>query len=276
MTARPHLLVFGPGYVGSAVMRAAVGEGFDAMGIARSDAAADAVARATHILCSVPPDASGDPVLARYADAIAAAPDLRWIGYLSTTGVYGDHGGGWVDEDTEPAPLSDRSWRRLAAERDWQRFAARCAVDVFRLAGIYGPGRSAFDDLRAGRARRVVRPGHAFGRIHRDDVVAAVLAAMRQARAPGVRVLNLADDEPAESADVVAEAARLLGFAVPPDVAFADAVATMSPMARSFWSENRKVRSERTQLMLGLRWRYPSYREGLCAILAEESAQGSA
>src|SRR5579872_6967262 len=190
MVADPLLLVFGPGYVGSAVMRAAAGEGLAALGIARSDAATDGVSRATHLLCSVPPDASGDPVLARYADAIASAPQLRWIGYLSTTGVYGDRNGGWVDEDTEPMPMSDRSRRRLAAEQAWQRFAARCAVDVFRLAGIYGPGRSAFDDLRAGRARRVIRPGHAFGRIHRDDVVAAVLAAMRQARAPGVRVLN--------------------------------------------------------------------------------------
>ena len=285
MVTDPLLLVFGPGYVGSAVMRAAAAAGFAATGATRSPQgasdidfadAADAVARATHILCSVPPDVSGDPVLARYADAIAAAPQLRWIGYLSTTGVYGDREGGWVDEDTAPAPMSDRSRRRLAAEQDWQRFAARCAVDVFRLAGIYGPGRSAFDDLRAGRARRVIRPGHAFGRIHRDDVVAAVLAAMRQERAPGVRVLNLADDEPAESADVVAEAARLLGVAVPPGVAFADAVDAMSPMARSFWAENRKVRSERTQLMLGLRWLYPSYREGLRAILAEEDAQGSA
>jgi nucleoside-diphosphate-sugar epimerase len=269
MMGGPLLLVFGPGYVGSAAIRAAADEGFDAMGIARSDAV-DAVARATHLLCSVPPDASGDPVLARYADAIATAPHLRWIGYLSTTGVYGDRNGGWVDEDTEPAPMSDRSRRRLVAEQEWQRFAARCAIDVFRLAGIYGPGRSSLDDLRAGWARRVIKPGHAFGRIHRDDVVAAVLAAMRQDRRTGARILNISDDEPAESADVVAEAARLLGVAVPAGVPFADIVDAMSPMARSFWAENRKVSSRRTQQMLGLRWRYPSYREGLRAVLLSE------
>jgi nucleoside-diphosphate-sugar epimerase len=281
----PHLLVFGSGYVGSAVIRAAAASGFAATGTARSSSepsavdfanVASAVMQATHLLCTVPPDASGDPVLSRYADAIATAPHLRWIGYLSTTGVYGDRNGGWVDEDTEPAPMSHRSRRRLAAEQDWQRFAARCAVDVFRLAGIYGPGRSAFDDLRAGRARRVIKPGHAFGRIHRDDIVRAVLAAMRQDRPSGVRILNISDDGPAESADVVAEAARLLGVAAPPGVPFADIVDGMSPMARSFWAENRKVRSKRTQQMLGLRWRYPNYREGLRAILAEERGEGAA
>ena len=124
-------------------------------------------------------------MLSRHGDAIAAAPRLRWIGYLSTTGVYGDRNGGWVDEDTEPAPMSDRSRRRLAAEVGWRRFADRCPVDVFRLAGIYGPGRSVFDDLRAGKARRIIKAGHAFGRIHRDDIVRAVLAAMRQERRVG-------------------------------------------------------------------------------------------
>ncbi len=213
---------------------------------------------------------AGTRVLARYSAAIAAAPRLRWIGYLSTTGVYGDRAGGWVDETTEPAPASDRGRRRVAAEADWRRLADRSAVDVFRLAGIYGPGRSAFDDLRAGVARRIIRPGHAFGRIHRDDIVQAVWAAMREERPSGVRVLNLTDDEPAESADVVAEAARLLGVAPPEPVSFERACAAMSPMARSFWAENRKVSSALTQQALGLRWRYPSYREGLRAILAEE------
>ncbi len=198
---------------------------------------------------------------------------MRWIGYLSTTGVYGDRNGGWVDEVTEPVPVSDRSRRRLAAEEQWRRLADRCAVDVFRLAGIYGPGRSVFDDLRAGTARRVDKPGHTFGRIHRDDIVRAVIAAMQQHRESGVRVLNLVDDAPAESAEVVAEAARLLGVAVPETTPFASAWTTMSPMARSFWAEHRKVSGRRTQQMLGLRWRYPSYREGLRAILAEESGQ---
>jgi nucleoside-diphosphate-sugar epimerase len=221
----------------------------------------------------VPPDASGDPVLSRYADAITEAPRLRWIGYLSTTGVYGDRKGGWVDEGTEPAPVSDRSSRRLAAEQAWGRLADRRAVDVFRLAGIYGPARSVFDDLRAGTTRRVSRPGHTFGRIHRDDIVSAVISAMQQTRESGVRVLNLVDDEPAESAEVIAEAARLLGVAMPESVPFELAWTTMSPMARSFWAEHRKVSGRRTQQMLGLRWRYPSYREGLRAILAEESGE---
>ena len=269
-----RLLVFGPGYVGSAVARDATAVAIAVTAITRSDDAVPALAQATHLLSTVPPDTSGDPVLSRYGDAIASAPQLRWIGYLSTTGVYGDRGGAWVDEASEPAPTADRGHRRLAAEQAWRRFADRCAVDIFRLAGIYGPGRSALDDVRAGTARRVIKPGHAFGRIHRDDIVRAVLAAMRQDRPAGARVLNLADDAPAESAEVVAEAARLLGVALPPAVPFGQIADAMSPMARSFWAENRKVASARTQQALGLRWRYPSYREGLRGILAEERRQG--
>lgn len=286
---RHTLLIFGPGYVGAAVAHATAAQGFSVTATTRSAAAEfdDAVARvdftnatsavasATHVLCSVPPDASGDPVLARYGVAIAASSRLRWIGYLSTTGVYGDRGGAWVDEQTELAPTSERARRRVVAERDWQRFAGRCAVDVFRLGGIYGPGRSALDDVRATNARRVIKPGHTFGRIHRDDIVRAVIAAMRQERPAGARVLNLVDDEPAESAEVMQEAARLLGIAPPPAVPFEQAVATMGPMARSFWADSRKVSSQRTQQILGLRWRYPNYREGLRAILAEKRGEGA-
>jgi nucleoside-diphosphate-sugar epimerase len=288
----PHLLVFGIGYVGSAVARAAAAAGFTVVGTMRSagtpprahsafgsidfDDAGSAVAHATHLLSTAPPDDTGDPVLSQHGDAIAASPRLRWIGYLSTTGVYGDRNGGWVDEDTEPAPTSDRSRRRLAAEKGWRGHSDRCAVDIFRLAGIYGPGRSVLDDLRAGKARRIIRPGHEFGRIHRDDIVRAVLAAMQQERTSGARILNLADDEPAANAEVVAEAARLLGIPPPAAVSFEQAAEAMSPMARSFWAENRKVSSRRTQQLLGLRWRYPSYREGLRAILAEEGPQGLA
>jgi nucleoside-diphosphate-sugar epimerase len=227
-----RLLVFGLGYVGLAVVQEAAAAGIAVVGTARSAGAgiafaeaASEVAQATHVLSTAPPDRSGDPVLACYADAIRVVPDLRWIGYLSTTGVYGDRDGGWVDEETVPAPTSDRGRRRLQAEGEWLRFADRRAVDVFRLAGIYGPRRSAFDDLRAVTARRVSRPGHAFGRIHRDDIVRAVLAAMRQDRPCGARVLNLVDDEPAESSDVVAEAARLLGVAAPEAVPFERALA---------------------------------------------------
>ncbi len=273
LVAKLRLLVFGLGYVGSAVAKAAAVSGFTVDGAARTTDVARALGEATHLLSTAPPDEAGDPVLSLHGVAIAAAPGLRWIGYLSTTGVYGDRNGGWVDEDTEPAPTSQRGRRRLVAEAAWRRLADRHAVDLFRLAGIYGPGRSVFDDLRAGTARRIIKPGHAFGRIHRDDIVRAVLAAMSQERAPGTRVLNLADDQPAESAAVVEEAARLLGITPPDAVAFEDAVAAMSPMARSFWAESRKVCARRTQQALVLSWTYPSYREGLRAILAEERGQ---
>jgi nucleoside-diphosphate-sugar epimerase len=196
---------------------------------------------------------------------------LRWIGYLSSTVVYGDRGGAWVAEGTPPAPSQPRGQLRLDCETGWSRFAATRAVDIFRLAGIYGPGRSAFDDLRTGTARRTIKPGHLFGRIHRDDIASALCAAMTQSLGPGKRVLNLADDVPAESAAVVTEAARLLGVPPPPEILFADAFHTMSPMAKSFWSENRKVSSQKTQHVLGLRWLYPSFREGLAAIWREES-----
>jgi nucleoside-diphosphate-sugar epimerase len=280
------LLIFGAGYCGSAIAEAARGQARVVLVSRRSEAAgtgmervdfaaaAPALARATHLVATAAPDAHGDPVLARYRSDIIAAPALRWIGYLSSTGVYGNRDGGWVDEDDAPAPDSARAATRLAAEQEWEGVAAGRALDLFRLAGIYGPGRSAFDDIAAGRARRVIKPGHQFGRIHRDDIVQAVLAAMRQ---PGARrrVLNLADDVPAESAVVLEEAARLLGVAPPPAVPFAQALPAMSPMARSFWADNRRVASVKTQAALGLAWRYPSYREGLRAILAEQRSQNS-
>jgi nucleoside-diphosphate-sugar epimerase len=281
LTGTTHLAVFGAGYSGSAIAASAAASGWsvnlvtrrpegpNAPGITLAPfaAAGPAIAAATHIVATAAPDDAGDPVLACYAASIAAAPALRWIGYLSTTGVYGDHAGGWVDETTPPAPSSDRSRRRVAAEQAWSALSSRLAVDLFRLAGIYGPGRSAIEDLRAGRARRVSKPGHLFGRIHRDDIAGAVCAAIRQQRPPGLRVLNLADDEPAASADVIAEAARLLGQEPPPLIPFAEAEPGMSAMGRSFWSDNRKVASRQTQAALGYRWRHPTYREGLRAIL---------
>jgi nucleoside-diphosphate-sugar epimerase len=274
-----RLVVFGLGYCGAALADAATGDGLGVAGITRQTDAAStraALARATHVLSTVPPGESDDPVLSRFGADPDAAPMLRWVGYLSTTGVYGDRGGGWVDETTTPTPQSARAARRLAAEAEWSRLGERCAVDLFRLGGIYGPGRSAFDELRAGRARRIVKPGHAFGRIHRDDVVQAVLAAMRQPRAHGVRVLHLVDDEPAESTAVIEEAARLLGVQPPPAIPYEVALTGMSPMARSFWAENRKVASRATQAALGITWQHPSFREGLRAILVEEARQGLA
>jgi nucleoside-diphosphate-sugar epimerase len=279
-----RLLIFGLGYCGRAIAGVAVAAGFEVTGTTRAgsdesirfDSAGPEVALATHVLISAAPDETGDPVLAPYAAAIEAAPNLRWIGYLSSTVVYGDRAGGWVDEDTPAAPAHTRGQRRAAAEVSWSRFADRCAVDIFRLGGIYGPGRSVFDDLRAGQARRMIKPGHQFGRIHRDDVAQAVVVAMQQNRGAGRRVLNLVDDEPSESAAVVTVAASLLGVAQPRAVAFAYALPTMSPMARSFWAENRKVASAKTKATLGIAWQYPTYREGLRAILAEEGRDGLA
>ncbi len=286
-----QLLIFGLGYTGSAVAALAQRDGWRVVATSRQtervtpppgveligfDDAARLLDGTTHVLQTAPPGEDGDPALARFGPELAAAAHLRWAGLLSTTGVYGDRGGAWVDEDSDPAPTGPRGQRRLDAERQWAAAFSRCAVDLFRLAGIYGPGRSAFDDLRAGRARRVDRPGHEFARIHRDDIAAAVLAAMRQDRPPGVRVLNLADDEPSASAEVVAEAARLLGVPAPRLIPFDEAFAAMSPMGRSFWAENRKVASRKTQERLGLRWSYPNYREGLRGILEQERADGAA
>ncbi len=236
--------------------------------------AEDAIAEATHILATAAPVERGDPVLARYGAQIAVST-AGWLGYLSTTGVYGNRDGGWVDEDTAPAARSPRAERRVRAEEDWSDFQLSRAVDIFRLAGIYGPGRSMFDDLRAGDARRVVKPGHLFGRIHRDDIALGVLAAMKQNTPPGLRIFNFSDDEPAASADVVVEAARLLGVAPPEAVTFEAAEPRMSEMGRSFWAENRKVANAKTKAALGIAWRYPTYREGLAGILAEERRQGS-
>jgi nucleoside-diphosphate-sugar epimerase len=274
------MVVAGLGYAGSAIAAEAVARGFAVLGTARDptaarpvpkiafDAAGEAIRGATHLVVTAPPGEAGDPVLAAHADAIARAPALRWIGYLSTTGVYGDRGGGVVDEGTEPAPTQPRSRRRLAAEQAWREAAAArgAALDLFRVGGIYGPGRSALDEVRTGTALRVAKPGHAFSRIHRDDIALAVVAAAL--RPDGVRVLHLVDDEPAPSSDVIAEAARLLGLQPPPEMPFEVARESMSPMALSFWSENRQVTSLRTKAALGIAWRYPSYREGLRAILA--------
>jgi nucleoside-diphosphate-sugar epimerase len=292
---REHLLVFGLGYSGSAIARAARAAGWQVtvatrdparaealalaqggIGLAAFADAAAALATTTHLIATAAPHEAGDPVLAAHADAIVAATALRWIGYLSTTGVYGDRGGDWVDETTAPSPVQERSQRRRAAEQAWESVARRCgaSLDLIRLAGIYGPGRSALDDVRAGRARRIVKPGHAFSRIHVADIAALVLAAM--ARPDGLRVLHGADDLPASSAEVIAEAARLLGVQPPPEVPFEEAARTMSPMALSFWAENRKVANAITKAVTGWAPRYPTYREGLAAILAEERAEGAA
>ena len=285
-----RLLLFGLGYTGTAIAALAAGAGWGVVATSRQpdqlkpppgvelirfDEAGAYLPSVTHVLETAAPNEHGDPALRRHGAALAAAPGLRWAGLLSTTGVYGDRDGGWVDEDTDSAPTGPRGQRRLEAERQWADAFRRCAVDLFRVAGIYGPGRSPFAEIHAGHARRVDKPGHCFGRIHRDDIARAVLAAMTQARGPGRRVLNLTDDEPVESAEATAEAARLLGLEPPPLVPFEQAFREMSPMGRSFWAENRRVASRKTQAALGLAWRYPTYREGLRAILEQEAGEGA-
>jgi nucleoside-diphosphate-sugar epimerase len=224
-------------------------------------AVAAAVAAATHILISVPPSAAGDPTLARHGATLAAAR-ADWVGYLSATGVYGDRQGDWVDEESPLAPINDRGRWRVASEAAWQ--ATGLPVHVFRLAGIYGPGRSAFDRLRAGRAQRVAKPGQVFSRIHVDDI-AATLRASIERPAPG-RAYNVADDEPAPPGEVIAFAAELLGVPVPPEVPFE--AAALSPMARSFYAESKRVSNRRIRDELGVDLAYPDYRAGLRAILA--------
>jgi nucleoside-diphosphate-sugar epimerase len=278
------LVVIGPGFTGQAIEAAARARNWPATLVGRSSgearfgtqAADAAIGSATALVSTVPPGESGDPVLAAHGAAIGAAKALRWIGYCSTTGVYGDRGGAWVDETTEPAPGQPRSRRRLAAEQAWRAaLPPRAGLDLIRIAGIYGPGRSALDEVRAGKARRVVKPGHAFGRIHVDDIALLVLAAIGTPPAPGeVRVLNATDDEPAPSADVIAEAARLLGMPPPPEIPFDQAVSTMSEMGRSFWSENRRVANTLTKRATGWTPGYASYREGLAGVLAQELVQG--
>ena len=226
----------------------------------------DDLADAECLLICIPTDATGDPVLARFGDAVASAPRLRWIGYLSTVGVYGDHAGARVDETTPPLPNSARTKARLLAESVWRALGAETGipVQIFRLAGIYGPGRSALDKLRAGTARRVVKPGQVFSRIHVEDIAAVLEASMARPRAGAV--YNVADDEPAPPDQVIAHAAELLGMEPPPAVPFEEA--ELSPMARSFYGDSRRVSNALIKSELGVNLAYPTYREGLRALKA--------
>lgn len=281
------LLSLGHGYSAAALARR-LGPGWRIIGTTRSAEKADrlaseavepliwpgadlgsAFAAATHVLASIAPDAAGDPVLARHGAAIAAAaPHLQWVGYLSTTGVYGDHGGGLVDEGTPLLPTTTRGRQRLLAEEQWQALAARSGLPlhIFRLAGIYGPGRGPFEKVRNGIARRIVRDNQYFSRIHVDDI-AAVLAASIARPDPGA-IYNVADDDPSPPEDVLTEAARLLGLPLPPEVPFEEA--EMTPLARSFYAESKRVRNDRIKRELGVRLVYPDYRAGLRRLLADE------
>ncbi|MBC8051314.1 MAG: SDR family oxidoreductase, partial [Chitinophagales bacterium] len=234
--------VIGTGRSPSSLARNAT-DGFTALPFDGETVSAEllkAIEAATHIVVSAPPGERGDPVLRQCGHAIASAPKLQWIGYLSTIGVYGDHGGAWVDETTPPNPSSPRSRERLAAENDWAKLGAQMGVptQIFRLAGIYGPGRSQLEKLLAGEKHSVFKPGQVFNRIHVQDIAAVLYAAIEKTQAGALRegVFNVTDDEPAPPQDVTAYAASLLGMPPPPLVSIEDA--NLSPMARSFYSEN--------------------------------------
>jgi nucleoside-diphosphate-sugar epimerase len=259
-----RLFIFGLGYSAGVLATRLRAQGSQVTGTGRGgtvafdddDAVQAELARASHVLSSVPPGRDGlDPVLVRYGDALRSA----WIGYLSSTGVYGDCGGAWVDE-TAPVGHGRRS-ARSEADLAWQALGAR----VFRLPGIYGPGRSAFDRLRDGTARRLIAPGQVFSRVHVDDIAGGVIAGL--AGPPGV--YNIADDEPCDANAVIEEAARLLGVAPPPLVPLDQA--DLSPMARAFYAENRRVANGKARRVLGWRPRFATYREGLRDLSATTS-----
>lgn len=291
----PTLFCFGLGFSATALARLLLAEGWRVAGTYREEANRRLLARqgietypfeaghpvdwlerlapVSDILVSIPPSAKGEPVLAQFATTLRSLPRLRWLGYLSTTGVYGDTGGAWVDETAALRPSSPRGQYRVAAEQAWldEVLAHRLPVHVFRLAGIYGPGRSVIDQVRAGETRRIDRPQHLFSRIHVDDIASTLRASMTRPD-PG-RIYNVCDDEPAAPSDVIAFACQLLGVAPPPLLSFEAAAATMSTMALTFWKDNRRVDNGRIKRELGVVLRYPSYREGLKAILAAETAR---
>ena len=290
--SKPRLFCFGLGYSAGRLARGLLAEGWAVAGTCQSpDRQAEltalgidavifgpdrpladprsALSGVTHLLGSVPPGENGDPVLARHGSDIEAMETLSWAGYLSSTGVYGDTGGKTVNEDSDVNPTSERGRRRIEAETAWLALASDhgLPVHVFRLAGIYGPGRSVLDQVRAGLAKRIDKPGHMFSRIHVDDI-AQVLRASMDRPDPGA-VYNVCDDEPAAAADVTAFACELLGMDPPPLRPFAEAEKEMSEMALSFWRDNRLVDNRRIREELGVSLLYPDYRAGLREILEE-------
>lgn len=280
------LLSFGHGYSARALARRLLPLGWTIYGTTRSAEKADALRAAgvtpvlfpgddvapllsevRHVLVSAGPTEDGDPVLRDLKEAIAAAaPDLDWVGYLSTTGVYGDHQGGWVDESTPLTPSTRRGQWRKDAEEAW-RAIPELPLHIFRLAGIYGPGRGPFAKVRNGTARRIVKEGQVFSRIHVEDI-AQVLHASIETPNPGA-AYNLCDDDPAPPEDVIAYAATLLNVPVPPAIPFDEA--EMTPMARSFYAESKRVRNDRIKDELGVSLIYPDYRAGLQALLRAEA-----
>jgi nucleoside-diphosphate-sugar epimerase len=228
-----------------------------------------AIGEADAALVSIPQDEHGDPVLRTCSKALGHAAHLKAIVYLSTVGVYGNRDGDWVDETMQPEPDSVRAGGRLDAERGWQDFAERrgIPVAVLRLAGIYGPGRNALTQVARGDARRIVKAGQVFNRIHVEDIAQAIDAAFAR-RASGV--FNIADDEPTPPGEPLAFAAQLLGVLPPPEIPYEQAQAAMSPLAKSFWQECRRVNNDKLKRALGVTLRYPTYREGLSALFEQE------
>jgi len=290
----PHLFCFGFGFSAQALAARLLGRGWQVSGTSRGAAPAGerhasgamlygfdggsqdaveegaltaALARAGHLLVSVPPAAAGDPVLTAFGDRLSARSDVSWVGYLSTTGVYGNHDGAWVTEESALRPGSARSRQRAAAEAAWLDIWRRAGlpVHIFRLAGIYGPGRNALETVLRGDAKRIDVPGQVFGRIHVEDIAQVLEASMAKPR-PG-RVYNVSDDLPAAPAEVIAFACRLLGED-PPPLQNLEAAA-LSPMARSFYADNKRVSNARLHQELGVTLRYPDYRSGLTALAAE-------
>jgi hypothetical protein len=284
-----NLFIFGPGYTAQQFARTCGDRFAQIGGTFRSDPKAgalracgivpyffdgerhnpgllDELARADAVLVSIPPAHGSDPVLRSLSDAIASAPRLRWIGYLSTVGVYGDADGAWVDENTPPSPVNERSRHRVAAENAWLDLgrSASFAVRIFRLAGIYGPGRNALLRVADGRARRLIKPGQVFNRIHTADIAQVLMASIE--RPSPHSVYNVSDDEPGPPQDVIAYAARLLSLEPPPEVLFEKA--DLTPMARSFYQDNKRVRNARIKDELGVTLLFPTYRQGLEALHA--------
>ena len=279
------LLSIGHGYSARALAARLIPQGWRILGTTRSRENFDAIAETgaepllwpgddlspllhevPNVLVSAGPGPEGDPVLLALAEAFAAAaPGLRWVGYLSTTGVYGDHGGDWVDESTPLTPSTRRGAARVQAEGAWAAIPD-LPLHIFRLAGIYGPGRGPFAKVRKGDARRIIKPGQVFSRIHVEDIAQALELSLKTPQ-PGA-IYNLCDDDPAPPQDVIGHAAELLGLPLPPAVDFEEA--EMSPMARSFYAESKRVRNDHAKAALGWQPIYPDYRAGLAALLASE------
>lgn len=275
-----NLFVFGLGYAGKAIAEQAKGKFGTIAGTSRVSSEAEivpmvfdgvslssevegALKQCSHLLISIAPNDGGDPVLNVCENVLRQCENLRWIGYLSTVGVYGNHDGEWIDEETVCKPVSKRSTQRLQAEMDWQSFADSRDIPlaIFRLSGIYGPGRNAFINMEKGTARRLVKPGQVFNRICRDDIAMAVNLAMANDIGG---VFNITDDEPAPPQDVVLFAHELAGKTPPPEIDFE--TAELSPMARSFYGENKRVSNAKSRQVLAMEYRYPNYRVALEAL----------